>query len=235
MFICKLTHTWATERAFNSVNACSFKLLEHDDSLCTRFGFCDVKPTSGVLEARGYLREYKWEGFANMWLISNVSSVREHVLASRVAMKIYHQVDFSISGKWLDHTLRGIDNRMQLLARVFPSTVKVLAYKTTTIISINNPIRVKHRNYLEYVFFSEAVCLRWWPSEKLKSTFHHPWPNGLTWVNSGRNYNSTTGFDYIVRASVSYRYLFAVVTSESFRQYWDVTGLTSHIVLFEKI
>ena len=75
-------------------------------------------------------------------------------------MNITEKLHFSFNMKHPNQLLRVINRRMKPLRRLRPSSVQIYSEQRTSIVSIDYPIRVQHRNNFENIPLSQPPSLR---------------------------------------------------------------------------
>lgn len=119
-----------------------------------------------------------------------VVAVHEDVFAATVAVQIQVEYDFPFFLESPNQTFRCKVFRVQMLAGIFPPSVKILASQTAPVVSVDNTIRILHWNYFEHEAVSKDLRFRGRAYEEVYYTFHHPRRVALAWVDSGRDKNT---------------------------------------------
>ena len=88
--------------------------------------------------------------------------------------------------------------------------------KRASIVTVDDTIRVEHRNDLEYEVVPEGLRFRRIADQELDDALHHPTRIGLTWVHTRRYEDAFLGLIFVaLRVLVLRRYrdVLAPVTS----------------------
>lgn len=107
-----------------------------------------------------------------------------------MAMNVGEQLYCPIDVQHLYELLRVINGGMQDLTWIDPPSVEVDSKKGGSIISIDNAIRVKHRDDLENVVLSQDLRLSVVAGQEFYNAFHNKARVCLSWVDSGGDDNS---------------------------------------------
>ena len=95
----------------------------------------------------------------------------------------------------LDKALSLHDLRVKYLSRGLPSAIQVSSRQTASVVAVDYPVGVKHRNDLENELLSEDVSLRGLTNQKIDGSLHHPARIGLPRVHScGQKHTLSLGF-----------------------------------------
>lgn len=79
---------------------------------------------------------------------------------------------------------------MNSLARKFPTPVEITSSSATSIITVDDSIRVEHRYYFKHEVVSQSCTFKVVRiSKEIYNSPHHKRPNCFSWVNSCRDAN----------------------------------------------
>ena len=106
-----------------------------------------------------------------------------------MAMNVGEHLYCPIDVQHLHELLRVINGGMQDLTWIDPPSVEVDSKKGGSIISIDNAIRVKHRDDLENVVLPQDLRLPVVTSQEFDDAFHDIAGVGFSWVDSSRDDN----------------------------------------------
>jgi hypothetical protein len=107
-------------------------------------------------------------------------------MAMNVGKELYCPIDV----QHLHELFRVINGGMQDLTWIDPPSVEVDSKEGGSIISIDNAIRVKHRDDLENVVLSQDLRLSVVAGQEFDNAFHNKAGVSLSWVDSGGDDNS---------------------------------------------
>ena len=100
-------------------------------------------------------------------------------------MQVAEEDQLSLLMHRMYHFLDVVDDWMKHLGWHLPSTVEVAACQRTSIVTIDNSIRIEHRYDLEHEHVTKQLGLRIvGVSEEVEHSFHHPTAHRLTGMDS---------------------------------------------------
>lgn len=114
-------------------------------------------------------------------------------------MEVSKDEQLSLLYEVVDHLLGVVDRGVQHFRRGFPSSIQIAPGQRATIVSINDTVWVQHRDDFENKVLSKN--LGFWnvrAREKVQCSLHHPGPDRLTRVDSGRQ-DHTFALGHILR------------------------------------
>lgn len=147
------------------------------------------------------------------------TSIHKQVFGSWVSVIITIEKDISWVLRLSHHYFGRVELRTNFLAWRDPLSIQVQAREWAPIVAYDYTVGVKHRNYFENEVVSQITGTFIIAHQVLQSALHHKRGIRFTWVNSGRQDNSSSlGNQFWPRVEISYDYHFAVVTGNGFRE-----------------
>lgn len=151
-------HAW--KRTLHRINQRNiFELLPHSNPRRSLFRFLNTKLRFFEFEDLTYLGKQKRENtafFGRLWI---VAPIHKNVRFSRMPVEIaeHHKLTFLMHV--LNQLLAVVDRRLKCFRWKFPAPVEVATSQWTSVIAVDNTVRVKHRYNLEYEVLTEKACL----------------------------------------------------------------------------
>ena len=104
-------------------------------------------------------------------------------------MKVAEEKNAAIALQVLDQILEVEYWRVLALQRSYPAPVHVVPRKSTTVVTIDDPIWIQHRNNFEYKFASKLPRLSFVTQQEVNQPLHHVLRVGLARVHPRRHYH----------------------------------------------
>ena len=130
-------------------------------------------------------------------------------------MQVAVKSKWALLGKLQDQFLGMIDCWVQNFTRVLPPSVEITTSQRTSIVAVDYTVRVQHWDNLEDELVSQLMRYRIAADEEIYNSFHHPGRVWLTRVDSWGNNNSFFEFVNLIRHSVCYCQVLALVAGQS--------------------
>ena len=190
VLVCKLSFVSATKTCFHCEDIRNLQFSPHWNSSCLLFGNGIRKPT---LFKTKIVTNFRQQVRTNSGLMRHfliVVTVHENIFSStmtvQITVKHYISFFFECPYKSLSCTVFW----MQCFWTIFPSTIQILPNETTSVVPINNPIRIQHRYYFKNEVISQNLSFRLITNQKVNNAFHHPRAIAFARMHSSRNENS---------------------------------------------
>ena len=150
MLISKFTNISTTKACFHCENIGYVKLTPHADASGLFFRFMHRKPAGFETEVITDFTHQVWENASLVRQLFIIVSVHKNVFSATVTVQIQIKYDFTLFLESSDETFSRKIFRVQLFVGVFPSSVKILASQTASIISIDDTVGIQHGNNFEH-------------------------------------------------------------------------------------
>jgi hypothetical protein len=187
-----------TETSLHSKHVRYLQLAPHSNSGCLLFRHTVGEPT--VFKAEKVAKFREQEGKKSSWVgsIRETVTVHEDILVSTMPVQITIKYDFSFLTELSHKPFHCWVFRVKSFRGVFPTTIQILAYETTSIVSIDYTVRVKHRHDFEHKVISQKPSFWLLTRQKLQNAFHNPWAVALARMNSSRNKDSLLSLLFVL-------------------------------------
>ena len=190
VLVCKLTFVSTTKTCFHRENIRNLQLSPHWNSSSLLFRYGIRKPTLFKTKIVTYFREQIRKNSCLMRHFLIVIAIHEDIFSStmtvQITVKHYISFFFKRTNKSLSCTVFWV----QSFWRIFPPTVQILANETTSVVPINYPVRIQHRDYFENEVVPQNLSFGLVTYQKVNNTFHHPRAIAFTWMYTSRNKDS---------------------------------------------
>jgi len=145
------------ETCFHCEDIWNFKFFEQSYSSSCFFCSGVIKPRVIVTKVIAKFAHDEWEDpcASPVWL--NVVSVHKYVFLSRMTMKVDKEAYLSFFLKFSAKSFECKDCRMDNFWRSFESTIQITSTQSTSVVPINNSIRIQHWHYFEDEVVSKYV------------------------------------------------------------------------------
>jgi hypothetical protein len=148
----------ATERGLQSVDGFTLEFVEEGHSSCGFLGPLVAESRVSVHEEGINLRHNEREDPGLFRVVRHVAAVHEDILSSAVTMEITENLQISLFGELDAHVFRCVNLWMENLAWSLPSSIEVASSKRASVVSIDDTVRIEHRNDFKDKVLSEIFC-----------------------------------------------------------------------------
>ena len=199
MIILVRSHIVSAKWTFYGINCWAFQLIEKGHSCCGFFRFLVSESGEIVYKEWADLGHNEGEQTRVLRLTRHIAAIHKDVLPPAMTMEITENLKISLLGELVTKLFCSKNGWMKNLAGSFPSSIKVTTGQRTPIVSINDTIRIKHRNDFEDKILPQIFSFnRIWVYKKIEGSFHHPRAHRFTWMYSSCQ-NYTLSFWHVLR------------------------------------
>jgi hypothetical protein len=167
-------------------------------------------------------------------LVNFVITVHENIFPSGVSMQVTVEYDIALLFKCPYQSFNSKVFWMKSLQSVLPAAIKVLTCQRTSVVAVNDSIRIEHRDDFKNKAVSEDNCLWCITDQELNQPFHHPRGITLSRMDSRRNeysFFSQSFLAFWVLILTGNTNIFTAVASQCLNQCIPVEELTRGGVL----
>lgn len=188
MLVLQLSLVSPAEASFHCEDVRDLEFFVECDSSSGFLCFRVIKPAILSTEVIKHLTHDKREYSGRVPIIEFVA-IHEDVLPPGVPVEVAEEFNFSFFLEVSAHLLESTDRRMQNLAGDLIPPIEISPREGTSIVAIDDAIRVHHWDYLEHVEFTKHLSFLTLPHQELHHSSHHPRSVRLTRMDSsGDNY-----------------------------------------------
>lgn len=191
------------ERRFLRERVRDAELLEAHDAAGLLLALLELEAALPELEhavqALEHRREHAQHEVVGPGVARELAAVHESVLLARVAVQVAEQLDLAFLLEHLQHALREVDRRVQVLARLQPAPVQVEAQQRAAVVAVHDAVGVQHRNHFEDVVLAQLGGRGVVAEQELDEALDDPGRLGFAGVHAGGDHNA---FIYVYDSDV---------------------------------